>query len=120
MSAYTAAAIIAGAITAHENHGDKRILVSPSDHIIADPALFEESVKSAIQQLLQATCYWWQSQQDPKRGMVDEMPSADSTTLQLKYVCSFVEKPDIQKAEELFDSEKFLWNSGIFLFSTKL
>ena len=119
----TAAAIIAGAITAHENHGDKLILVSPSDHIIADPALFEESVKSAIPAASSGQLVTFgikPTRPETGYGWI-EMPSADSAKSynSAQKVCSFVEKPDIQKAEELFDSEKFLWNSGIFLFSTK-
>ena len=32
---------------------------------------------------------------------------------------AFVEKPDLTNAEKMFQSENFLWNSGIFLFQAK-
>ena len=34
-------------------------------------------------------------------------------------VDKFVEKPDLKKAKAFFNDEKFYWNSGMFLFSTK-
>jgi mannose-1-phosphate guanylyltransferase/mannose-6-phosphate isomerase len=35
-------------------------------------------------------------------------------------VAEFVEKPDVERAREYISSGKYLWNSGIFLFSVRL
>lgn len=41
----------------------------------------------------------------------------DESISDIKKVREFVEKPDIIKAKEYFDSKKYLWNAGMFIFN---
>ncbi|MPQ95242.1 mannose-1-phosphate guanylyltransferase/mannose-6-phosphate isomerase [Thioclava sp. JE_KL1] len=118
----TAAAICAGALVLEAREPGALMLVAPSDHVIPDPARFRAAVEAAapaaeagqlvtfgIRPERAETGYGWLE--------LSEAPDAEfsATPQPLK---SFVEKPDLAKAEALLEGGMHLWNAGIFLFST--
>jgi mannose-1-phosphate guanylyltransferase/mannose-6-phosphate isomerase len=118
----TAPAILAGALELHARMPGALMLAAPSDHVILDAAAFREAVQAAIPAAEEGqivtfgirpdraeTGYGWLS--------LSAQPTAGFTPVpqQLK---SFIEKPDADTAQEMLERGSYLWNAGIFLFST--
>ena len=119
----TAPAILAGALELQARVPGAMMLVAPSDHVIPDAAAFRAAVQAAIPaaeagQLVTfgirpdraETGYGWLSLDAPLDTECAAVPQ------KLK---AFVEKPDAPTAEQMLASGSFLWNAGIFLFSTE-
>lgn len=117
----TAAAICAAAIAIEARATGALMLVAPSDHVIPDDARFRAAVQTAapaasagqlvtfgIRPDLAETGYGWLELSTPTQDFAPQ-----PQTLR-----SFVEKPDLAKAEALMADGMHLWNAGIFLFST--
>ena len=114
----TAAPILAASIFAHSKDPDAIMLVAPSDHVIPDANAFHEVVKLGlshakngkivtfgIQPTHAATGYGYLELSS------DTIDNAGTSNLN-----SFVEKPNLLKAEHMLHAGNFLWNAGIFMF----
>ena len=117
----TAPAVAVAALHIRKDDPDGLLLVLPSDHAIADTAAFRDAVLAAqraaekgllvtfgIRPTHPATGYGYIEQGEPLAG--------DARTFRIR---RFVEKPDAQKASEYLASGRFLWNSGMFVFSVR-
>jgi len=120
----TAPAVLAGALALEARHpgGEALMLVAPSDHVIADAALFRAAVIAAVPaaqsgQLVTfgirptrpETGYGWLAlSRDLEAGFAPVAQPLEG----------FVEKPDADTAAQLVAGGKHLWNAGIFLFTT--
>jgi mannose-1-phosphate guanylyltransferase/mannose-6-phosphate isomerase len=117
----TAAAICAAALALDARAPGALMLVAPSDHVIPDVARFRDAVRAAaplastgqlvtfgIRADRAETGYGWLELTTPT---LDFAP-------QPQPLRSFVEKPNLAKAEALLHGGRHLWNAGIFLFST--
>jgi len=111
----TAAAICGAALYAQQNIDKNTVLlVLPADHLISAQGAFREAVREALALAEKGNLTTF--------GIVPERPETG-----YGYICrgegcrvhSFVEKPDLQTAEEYVASGKYLWNSGMFAFSIK-
>ncbi len=118
----TAPAILAAAIALDNTDPGALMLVAPSDHVIPDDALFRKTVQAAtatandgqivtfgIRPDRAETGYGWLE----LTHLPDEAFSPTPQKL-----ARFVEKPDAETAQSMLEAGKFLWNAGIFLFST--
>ncbi|HAI70042.1 MAG TPA: mannose-1-phosphate guanylyltransferase/mannose-6-phosphate isomerase [Gammaproteobacteria bacterium] len=111
----TAPAVAVAALAAVDPNA--LLLVLPADHIIADTAAFREAVTAGIP-LAQANYL-------VTFGIVPNCPETgygyinatdaieDTVALSVE---RFVEKPDIETAQQYIDSGNYYWNSGMFLF----
>lgn len=117
----TAAAICAAAVALDTRAPGALMLVAPSDHVIPDAVSFRAAVQAAanaasagrlvtfgIRPTRPETGYGWLELSTPTP---DFAPNPQPLR-------SFVEKPDLAKAEALLAGGMHLWNAGIFLFST--
>jgi mannose-1-phosphate guanylyltransferase / mannose-6-phosphate isomerase len=118
----TAAAVAAAAVALHAQAPGALMLVAPSDHVIPDAAAFRAAVKAAVP-VAEAgglvtfgirpdraeTGYGWLE--------LSNDPGADFAPVP-QPLRRFVEKPSAATAEEMLAKGTFLWNAGIFLFST--
>lgn len=118
----TAAAICAGALALEAREPGALMLVAPSDHVIPDAARFRTAVEAAAPAAAGGQLVTFGIRPDrPETGYgwleLSNPPDAEfsATPQPLK---SFVEKPDLAKAEALLEGGLHLWNAGIFLFST--
>ncbi|QPZ91608.1 mannose-1-phosphate guanylyltransferase [Thioclava electrotropha] len=118
----TAAAICAGALVLEAREPGALMLVAPSDHVIPDPARFRAAVEAAARAAEAGQLVTFGIRPDrPETGYgwleLSEAPDSEfsATPQPLR---SFVEKPDLAKAEALLYGGMHLWNAGIFLFST--
>src|SRR5690606_1031344 len=102
-------------------HGeaDPLLVVLPADHVIADPAAFREAVLTAAD--VAALCHlvtFGILPERPETGygyLLKGEPGDESG--RWHRLERFVEKPDRATAEEYVRSGRYLWNSGMFVFS---
>lgn len=100
------------------------IVCLPSDHLIEHPAKFIETLDFAEKIIAQYANYIIQvgiepSSPDTGLGYIeigDKQESAGEFSAYL--VRRFVEKPDMETAEDFVSSKKFLWNAGMYVFRT--
>lgn len=98
---------------------DPTLLVLPADHLIKDLETFRNQVNKAIELAAQhklvtlgvtpthpETGYGYIEKGDEKNGACSVM--------------RFIEKPDAATAQTFFDSKRFLWNSGMFVFKASV
>ncbi|MEQ4512939.1 MAG: mannose-1-phosphate guanylyltransferase/mannose-6-phosphate isomerase [Dickeya sp.] len=113
MGRNTAAAIASAALLAQRKHGNDAILiVLAADHLIRDNKAFIEAVSTAVELASQSRLVTF--------GIEPE--KAETGYGYIKFngnqVERFVEKPSYDKALEYVNSGEYLWNSGMFCFST--
>jgi len=117
----TAPAILAAALQLNKKSGNSTMLVLPSDHsigndeelisLICNSQSFAEAgeiIAIGIKPDRSETGYGWIEPSETGYG--------NSNLFRVK---QFHEKPDLEKAENFYKQGKFLWNSGIYLFSTE-
>ena len=110
----TAAAIAMSALHVQKQYGDEALLlVLAADHLIANQAAFEMAVKNAITLA--------QTGQLVTFGITPHEPNTGYGYIEAngQDVIRFVEKPTLELAETYISSGRFLWNSGMFLFSSQ-
>ena len=114
----TAPAIALAACMVQERWGDDaQMLIMPADHVIQDQAGFALAVASARQLSEEGFLVTF--------GIHPTHPETGYGYIHLgeqlgkagHRVDSFVEKPDLQLAQEYLDSGQYLWNSGMFCFT---
>lgn len=120
----TAPAVALAAFSALEQDPDALLLVLPADHCINDVAAFEAGVVAATKAaeagylvtfgVLPAsaeTGYGY-----IERGAALNLSSGTDESGFAFAIQRFVEKPDLETAKRYVADEKFVWNSGMFLF----
>ncbi len=112
----TAPAVAVAALRAIAEQGeDLLLLVLPSDHIIVDAAAFRVAVQAALPAAVSGELVTF--------GVVPERPETGYGYIRTaggeapQAVEEFVEKPDFATAQGYVASGRYLWNSGMFLFS---
>ena len=113
----TGPAVLAAALYLDQMHPGALILVAPSDHVIPDAAAFRAAVAQGVAAA--------EAGQIVTFGITPTHPETGYGYLELaetakgpQRLVRFVEKPDALQAAQMLASGLFLWNSGIFLFST--
>tara|TARA_R110000868_G_scaffold118059_2_gene313298 strand:- start:30836 stop:31843 length:1008 start_codon:yes stop_codon:yes gene_type:complete len=107
----TAAAI---AFAAFASDPDDILVVTPSDHIIGNAALYEEAIKEAVEKAAQGFIVTF--------GIVPTKPETGYGYIERKgdAVISFREKPNQVTATDFIEKGNFLWNSGMFCFKASV
>ncbi len=119
----TAPAVLSAALMLHKIDPESSMLVMPSDQIIENSDAFQNVVKNANQTLdneADILVTFGISPTSPETGY-GYLELANKEDAESKYpvkLCSFVEKPNFENATKMVESQKYLWNSGIFLFKT--
>ena len=110
----TAPAVCAAALFCADRRDDGALLlVLPADHLIRDEAAFQRAVAEAAALAAAGNLVTFGIKPDyPETGFgyIEQGKNAK--------VASFREKPDRVTAEAYLASGNYLWNAGIFLFST--
>jgi mannose-1-phosphate guanylyltransferase len=111
----TAPAIALAAFQLQKQDKNAMMLVLAADHVIKDTAAFEQSVKQATvaaQQGKMVTFGIVPTHAETGYGYIKRGDnSVDGFT-----VSQFVEKPNLETAQQYLDSGDYYWNSGMFLF----
>jgi len=99
---------------------DARIVVAPSDHLILNEPVFLEKISQALSFIADqdalVTLGITPTRPDTGYGYIN-YEKADLGGLHK--VIRFLEKPNLEKAEEFVASGDYLWNAGIFIWSAK-
>ncbi|MBS0013743.1 MAG: mannose-1-phosphate guanylyltransferase/mannose-6-phosphate isomerase, partial [Desulfobacterales bacterium] len=120
----TAPAIAVAALKAMSRSADEQILVLPADHLILDAAAFHEAVGTAAafaRQGYLTTFGVVPRSPETGYGYIRKGPAAGAGGvgaggLEAFAISRFVEKPDLETAQQYLDSGQYCWNSGMFLF----
>jgi mannose-1-phosphate guanylyltransferase len=111
----TAPAIALAALEAIRSQSDDAfLLVLPADHVIRDLAAFEATIKQAFELAKQDALVTFGVQPTRPETGYGYIRSGENFS-----VVEFVEKPNLEKAQNYLDSGEYLWNSGMFLFRAK-
>ncbi|MET1054825.1 MAG: mannose-1-phosphate guanylyltransferase [Pedobacter sp.] len=99
---------------------DARIVVAPSDHLILNEPVFLEKINQALsfigEQDALVTLGITPTRPDTGYGYINyEKAEVEG----LHKVIRFLEKPNLEKAQEFVASGDYLWNAGIFIWSAK-
>ncbi|MCF8027562.1 MAG: mannose-1-phosphate guanylyltransferase/mannose-6-phosphate isomerase [Desulfobacteraceae bacterium] len=115
----TAPAIAVAALKAMSRSADEQILVLPADHLIRDVVAFHEAVHTAAAFARQGyLTTFGVVPQSPETGYgyIRKGPATDAGEAKAFAISRFVEKPDLETAQQYLDSGQYCWNSGMFLF----
>ena len=95
------------------------VVVSPADHLILNEEDFQATIRKAAEQAKSQdkliTLGIKPSRPETGYGYIQYLESKNP----LKKVKTFTEKPNLELAKTFISSGDFLWNSGIFIWSTK-
>ncbi len=99
------------------------IVMAPSDHIILKEAEFKSHILNALDFASNndslITLGILPTRPDTGYGYIEFGEKYPNVSFDIYKVNSFKEKPDLSTAKEYLESEKYLWNAGIFIWSTK-
>jgi len=110
----TAPAVALAALAAKSE--DDILLILPADHVIADVASFQATVKQAEHLAEQGFLVTFGIiPTEPETGY-GYIKGGSKNTEYAFDVASFVEKPDLETAQKYVDSGDYYWNSGMFVF----
>jgi mannose-1-phosphate guanylyltransferase/mannose-6-phosphate isomerase len=119
----TAPAIAAASLQVAASHGDDAcLLVLAADHLISDQIEFARTVSIAMELAAQGKLVTFGIKPDmPETGYGYIEANFDSPILLTGEeagfpVLRFVEKPNLETAQEYVASGRYLWNSGMFCF----
>ncbi len=122
----TAPAIAIAALKAVEYFKNEKydpiLLILSSDHHIADINKFHNSLKQSIEESQKGNLIIFgvvPSYPATGYGYIESQESPINEDLIAREVKSFIEKPNEETAKLLFESNKYLWNSGMFVFKAK-
>ncbi len=114
----TAPAIAVAALQALEQDDDPILLVLAADHVISDRVLFHRAVNQAEKLARDDYLVTF--------GVVAKTPETGYGYIQRGdvvgdgyKVAGFVEKPDVETAENYLSSGNYYWNSGMFIFKAR-
>ncbi|AJQ95294.1 mannose-1-phosphate guanylyltransferase/mannose-6-phosphate isomerase [Gynuella sunshinyii] len=114
----TAPAIALAALAAVSRDKDSVLLVLAADHVIKDVQAFHGAVKSAAALALEGDLITFgivPTEAHTGYGYIRRgQAKADGFKVE-----QFVEKPNVQTAEEYIKSGEYLWNSGMFMFKAE-
>lgn len=114
----TAPAIALAAILLRQKQENKLMLVLAADHAISEQAAFENSIKDAIDLASQNKLVTFgivPTHVETGYGYIEK-----GTPIEHGFnIDKFVEKPDQATAQAYLESQRFLWNSGMFMFGAE-
>lgn len=118
MGRNTAPPALMAALIAEESDPDALVLLLPSDHLIRKEEVFLEAVRGAEQAARDGAIVTFgikPSEPNTGYGYIKVVPGEEP----VRRVDTFVEKPDLARAESFLKDGGYFWNAGIFLYSAK-
>ncbi|MDF1536211.1 MAG: mannose-1-phosphate guanylyltransferase/mannose-6-phosphate isomerase [bacterium] len=114
----TAPAVLLGARIVSRQNPDAVMLVAPSDHVILDSCAFADAVDESMSAAARGMIVTFGIKPTRPETGYGYIRIGDQAGKVFK-VDRFEEKPDAARAEVLSSDRRYLWNSGIFLFSVR-
>ena len=115
----TAPAVLAAALHLAEADPDAPMLVTPSDHAVADPEGFRAAIHAAADRLGDGIVLFGIAPDAPETGYgyIELGASADDGPL--RPAVRFTEKPSPEDAAAMVASGRHLWNAGLVLLTPR-
>ncbi|MEM9934574.1 MAG: mannose-1-phosphate guanylyltransferase, partial [Bacteroidota bacterium] len=117
----TAPCVAYAAYKIHTENPDATLVVAPADHLIQDEDMFKEDIllamNTAAKKEVIVTLGITPSRPDTGYGYIQYLKGENGSGYYK--VKTFTEKPNLELAKSFLASGDFLWNSGIFIFSTQ-
>jgi mannose-1-phosphate guanylyltransferase/mannose-6-phosphate isomerase len=111
----TAPALTVAALASRQQHEDALLLVLPADHVIAEPAVFQQAVATAAALAEQGRLVTFGIVPDrPETGFGYIRKGQAIGATGAAAIDAFVEKPDEATARDYLAGQ-YLWNSGMFV-----
>lgn len=99
------------------------VVVAPADHLIIHEELFHQLVEEALNYTSSHTAILTlgitPSRPETGYGYIEKDAVVDGDKFAICRVGSFREKPDVETAKRYVENGRYLWNSGIFIFSCR-
>ena len=112
----TAPALTIAAQAAMKNGADPVLLVMPADHVIVDKAAFQAVVQKGAVLAGQGVVVTFGITPDTPETGYGYIQSGDAYGADgAKRIARFVEKPNLQTAQQYLAEGNYLWNSGLFM-----
>jgi mannose-1-phosphate guanylyltransferase/mannose-6-phosphate isomerase len=112
----TAPAVLVASLFVMREDPEAILLVAPSDHLIDDVENFHATVELGLEATKDGQLVTFgisPTHPETAYGYLELEATSAREPATLK---SFIEKPNLARAQEMFNAGSFLWNSGIFLF----
>lgn len=119
----TAPAIALGAIKALEENQNSLILVLSADHVIKDIEIFHKSLKVGFEYAERGNLVTFgviPNRPETGYGYIESESILNKENIDGIRIKKFIEKPNKEEAKKLIKSKRYSWNSGMFIFKTKL
>lgn len=116
----TAAAIGYGTFYINQFLDNPEIAVLASDHLIVYESVFRKNVVSAMEEAKKGSVVTFgikPTRAETGYGYIE--CGRTTETGEIYQVAKFHEKPNVWKAKQYLESRSFLWNSGMFIFSSQ-
>lgn len=120
----TAPCIAYASYKIHQMNPNALTVVAPSDHLITKEDTFVKAIKSCFAKAKTEECLVTlgikPSRPDTGYGYIQFIDSpVKEKDKRIYKVKTFMEKPELEQAKLFIETGEFLWNSGIFIWSTK-
>jgi len=120
----TAPCIAYASYKIHKLNPNALTVVAPSDHLITKEDTFVKAIKSCFAKAKAEECLVTlgikPSRPDTGYGYIQFIDSpVKEKDKRIYKVKTFMEKPQLEQAKLFIETGEFLWNSGIFIWSTK-
>lgn len=115
----TAPAVLAAALSIRARTPNALMLVLPSDHLIANPAAFQDAVRQAVPAARAGQLVTFgitPTHPETGYGYLELAHPSERSSASAERMLRFVEKPDAAEAVRMLATGRYLWNAGIFLF----
>ncbi|MFM5249667.1 mannose-1-phosphate guanylyltransferase/mannose-6-phosphate isomerase [Aeromonas hydrophila] len=116
----TAPAVAIAALHARAKGEDPLLLVLAADHVIAQPAAFCQAVQAAMPLAEQGQLVTFGIVPTAPETGYGYIQQGDTVGLGASKVAAFVEKPNLELAQQYLSDGRYLWNSGMFLFKASV
>ena len=116
-------AIAIAALKAIETDNDPTLLIVSSDHIIRSNENFIRSLRESIDLANDnklVACGIVPTSPETGYGYIEVEDKLDIKNISGYKIKNFVEKPSFKTATQFLKSEKYVWNSGIFIFKASV
>jgi mannose-1-phosphate guanylyltransferase/mannose-6-phosphate isomerase len=116
----TAPALTLAVLAAAEGGGDPVLVVTPADQTVGDALAFTSAIQAAIERAVLGEIVVLgvkPTRPETGYGYIQANPgdSASGANSQAKVVKRFVEKPDVETAQQYLRTDDYYWNAGIFV-----
>ena len=116
----TAPCVALTALKIHALNSDAKLVIAPSDHLILKEDVFLDKIQTAIAFASEndalLTLGIQPTRPDTGYGYINYDTTGSSS---VKKVNRFTEKPNAEIAQQFLDSGDYVWNAGIFIWSTE-